>query len=49
MIYGAFLHNVMSVMLVSHENKTAVMLVSLTSHMGVDIVPYAFFCRNNFA
>ena len=36
-------------MLVSHGNKTAVMLVSQTSPMGVDIVPYAFFCRNKFA
>ena len=36
-------------MLVAHENKTAVMLVSLASPMGVDIVPYAFFCRNKFA
>ena len=49
MIYGAFPHNVTSVMLVAHENKTAIMLVSLTSPMGVDIVLYAFFCRNKFA
>ena len=29
-------------MLVSHKNKTAVMLVSQTSPMGVDLVPTSF-------
>ena len=41
--------NVTSAMLVSHKNNTAVMLVSPTGPMGVYLVPYALFCRNNFA
>ena len=46
-----FSHDVTAAILVSHNNKTAAMLVSQTSPLGVEFLSYAnaFFCSNKFA
>ena len=50
-LYRVFSHDVTSAILVSHNNKTAAMLVSQTSPLGVEFLSYAnaFFCSNKFA
>ena len=46
-----FSHDVTVAILVSQNNKTAAMLVSQTSPVGVELFSYvnAFFCSNKFA
>ena len=46
-----FSHDVTAAILVSQNNKTAAMLVSRTSPVGVELFSYAnaFFCSNKFA
>ena len=46
-----FSHDFMAAMLVSQNNETVAMLVSQTSHVGVELFSYAnaFFCSNKFA
>ena len=46
-----FSHDVTAAILVSQNNKTATMLVSETSPVGVELLYYAnaFFCSNKFA
>ena len=50
-MYKVFSHDVTAAILVSKNNKTAVMLVSQTSPVGVKLFSYAnhFFCSNKFA
>ena len=49
--YRVFSHDVTAAILVSQNNDTAAMLVSLTSPVGVELFSYAnaFFCSNKFA
>ena len=49
--YGVFSHDVTAAILVSQNNRTAAMLVSLTNPLGVECHSYAnaFFCSNKFA
>ena len=46
-----FSHDVTAAIVVSKNNKTAAMLVSQTSPVGVKLFSYAnhFFCSNKFA
>ena len=48
-VYRVFSHDVMVAILVSHNNKTAAMLVSQTNPVGVELFSYAnaFFCPIN--
>ena len=49
--YRVFSHDVAAAILVSHNNETAVMLVSQTTPLGVELFSYAnaFFCSNKLA
>ena len=49
--YRVFSHDVTVAILVSQNNETAVMLVSQTSPVGVELFSYAnaFLCSNKFA
>ena len=50
-MYRVFSHDVTAAILVSKNNKTAAMLVSQTSPVGVKLFSYPnhFFCSNKFA
>ena len=48
-MYRALTHDVMSVILVFQNNKTAAMFVFQSNPLGVEILSYAnaFFCNSN--
>ena len=50
-MYGAFSYDVTAAILVFQNNKTAAMLVSQISPVGVELFSYvnAFFCSHKFA